>query len=60
MQDITLQTKSLQKETGLLSPQGETELLSKLNVVESENSALKDELAELKQQRANLKKMVYG
>ena len=60
MQDITLQTKSLQKETGLLSPQGETELLSKLNVVESENSALKDELAELKQQRANLKKMFYG
>ena len=60
MQELTLQTQSLQTETGVLSPKREAELLSRLYTVESENSALKDELAELKQQLANMKKMVYG
>jgi len=53
MQELTLKAENLHAEDGILSPKREAELLGEISV-------LKDEVADLKQQLANFKKLVYG
>lgn len=53
MQELTLQTKRFHAENGILSAEREAELLGEIFM-------LKDRLAEVTEELANLKKLVYG
>lgn len=53
MSELKLENKKLLADEGILSPQKEAELLGRISALENENTNLKQELA-------NLKKLVYG
>ena len=53
MSELKLENKKMLADEGILSPQKEAEFLGKITVQENENANLKQELA-------NLKKLVYG
>ena len=60
IQDVTLQDEKLKEESGILSPEEEAAFGQRVSFLEMKAAALEDENAELRQQLANLKKLVYG